>query len=56
MAGKRYWYGIGWRNGTFAVRLDDGMIRGKPDWLRLVYATDTKKCRHLKIEGHGQSV
>ena len=46
---KRYWHVIGSRNWTFAVHLDEGMIRGKPDWLRLVYATDTRICRHLKI-------
>lgn len=47
---KKYWHAIGNRNWTFAARLDEGMITGTPDWLRLAYATDTKICRHLKIQ------
>ena len=46
---RRYWHAIGARSWCFAARVDEGMIRSKPEWLRLVYATETKIRRHLKI-------
>jgi RNA-directed DNA polymerase len=46
---KRYWHAFGSRNWTFAARVDGEQITGKPEWVRLAYATDTKICRHLKI-------
>ena len=47
---QRYWHAFGSRNWTFAARIDGDSTEGKPDWLRLHYATDTKICRHLKIK------
>jgi hypothetical protein len=41
--GKRAW--------TFACKTEKQTPDGKPVWLRLVYAGDTKIRRHVKIRG-----
>lgn len=45
---KRYWHPIENRLWTFADQYTDE--KGKKAWVRLVYATDTKIKRHIKIK------
>ena len=46
----RYWHHRGNRTWTFATTTGKRTSEGKPIWLRLVYATDTKIRRHVKIK------
>jgi len=46
---KRYFPPIGRRTWTFAADTGERTPEGKPIWLKLVYATDTKIRRHVKI-------
>ena len=46
---KRYFHPIGRRTWTFAADTGERTPEGKPIWHRLVYATDTKIRRHVKI-------
>jgi RNA-directed DNA polymerase len=46
----RYWHHLGNRTWTFAADTGKRTSMGKPIWLRLVYATDTKIRRHVKIK------
>lgn len=46
---KRYFHPIGGRDWTFAADTGKRTPEGKPIWLKLVYASDTKIRRHLKI-------
>jgi RNA-directed DNA polymerase len=46
---KRYFHPIDRRTGMFAVDTGKRTPEGKPIWLKLVYASDTKIRRHLKI-------
>jgi RNA-directed DNA polymerase len=45
----RYFHPIGPRQWTFAADTGKRTPEGKPIWLKLVYASDTKIRRHLKI-------
>ena len=45
----RYFHPIGPRQWTFAAETGKRTPEGKPIWLKLVYASDTKIRRHLKI-------
>lgn len=46
---KRYFHPIGQRMRVFAADTGKRTPEGKPVWLKLVYASDTKIRRHLKI-------
>ncbi len=46
----RYWHAIGNRNWTFATPSEGEHLLVITDWVRLLYATDTKMRRHLKIQ------
>jgi len=46
---KRYFHPIRQRSWTFAADTGERTPEGKPIWLKLVYATDTKIRRHVKI-------
>jgi RNA-directed DNA polymerase len=46
---KRYFHSIGPHQWKFAADTGDRTPEGKPTWLKLVYASDTKIRRHLKI-------
>jgi hypothetical protein len=46
---KRYFPAPGNRNRTFATETSDRTPEGKMIWKRLVYASDTKIKRHVKI-------
>jgi RNA-directed DNA polymerase len=46
---KRYFHPIRRRTWTFAADTGERTPEGKPIWLKLVYATDTKIRRHVKI-------
>jgi len=46
---KRYFHPIDRRTGMFAADTGKRTPEGKPIWLKLVYASDTKIRRHLKI-------
>ena len=45
----RYFHTIGTRKWMFAADTGERTPEGKPIWLKLVYATDTKIRRHVKI-------
>jgi len=45
----RYFHSIGGRSWTFAVESRQRSAKGGPVWCRLVYASDTKIRRHIKI-------
>jgi RNA-directed DNA polymerase len=46
---QRYWHCIGRRTWTFAADTGERTPEGKPIWSKLVYATETKIRRHVKI-------
>jgi RNA-directed DNA polymerase len=46
---QRYWHCIDRRIWTFAADTGERTPEGKPIWSKLVYATDTKIRRHVKI-------
>jgi RNA-directed DNA polymerase len=48
---KHYFPALGTRAWMFAVKTDKQTPDGKPVWLRLVYASETKIRRHVKIRG-----
>jgi len=48
---KHYFPALGKRAWTFACKTEKQTPDGKPVWLRLVYAGDTKIRRHVKIRG-----
>ena len=47
---KRYFQSIGTRSWTFAADTGQRTPEGKPVWLKLVYASNTKIRRHVKIK------
>lgn len=47
----RYWHHLGTRTWTFAADTGERTPEGKPIWLRLAYASDTKIRRHVKVKG-----
>ena len=49
---KRYFHPIGNRSWTFAADTGERTPEGKPVWLRLVYASDTKIRRYVKIRAN----
>jgi RNA-directed DNA polymerase len=46
---KRYFHSIGGRNSMFAADTGERTSEGKPIWFKLVYASETKIRRHVKI-------
>ena len=46
---KRYFHSIGGRKGMFAADTGERTSEGKPIWFKLVYASETKIRRHVKI-------
>jgi len=46
---ERYFPALGQRTWTFAADTGKRTTEGQPIWLRLVYASDTKIRRHIKI-------
>jgi RNA-directed DNA polymerase len=46
---KRYFHSLNGRHWTFAADSGKRTPEGKPIWLKLAYATDTKVRRHVKI-------